>query len=282
MTGERSGAPVRAGRVRKPASPHVTPDDRRRHGGAALGVLALAALAPIWGYSWVVSKVALADASPLTYVALTALLSAACLFAVMIATGRRLRPPPLRWTIPVGLWQTTLFSGLATGALAGGGAAEVTVLAYTMPLWLIVLARVVLRERPSTWQWLAVAVAGPGLLLVVRPWNAGAWSGVMACASGLAWAIGATTLKLMARRTSFDALALTSWQLFFGAVPLVALAWLTHAGWPMWSVSFGLCLTYSVVVANAVAWTLWVFALRARAFRKAAPGTTAFAVRPTG
>ena len=62
-----------------------------------LSVLALAALAPIWGYGWIVTKVALGDAPPFRFAALRAALSAAMLFGVMLLARRSLRPPPLRW-----------------------------------------------------------------------------------------------------------------------------------------------------------------------------------------
>ena len=46
----------------------MTPADRSRVGPAA----ALAALTCIWGYNWVVIKIALVDAPPLTFSALRA------------------------------------------------------------------------------------------------------------------------------------------------------------------------------------------------------------------
>ena len=252
---------------------------RRPPSSRDLGVLALAALAPIWGYSWVVSKVSLAYADPLTLVALTTVLCVACLFLVLVVTRRPLRPPPLGWTALIGILQTSLFNGLAIVALTMGGAGKVSVLAYTMPFWLLLLAWPFLGERLRGLQWPAVTLAFAGLVLVVRPWDiGGALGGVLACAAGLAWAGGALAVKLLQRRTHVDALSLTTWQMACGGLPLIAAAVLTHGGWPVWTGTFVLCLAYSVLLANAVCWALWIFALRALPAGAAGMGTLAVPV----
>lgn len=68
------------------------PDQRRS--GDRPGVLALAALGPIWGYGWVVRKVALGYSAPFTFTALYVPLSAGCLLLALVLTRRSLRPPP--------------------------------------------------------------------------------------------------------------------------------------------------------------------------------------------
>ena len=84
--------------------------------------------------------------------------SAALLFLVMIVLRKPLRPPPLGWTMLIGLLQTTLFVGLVITALHDAGAGKVSVLTYTMPFWLLLLARIFLGERLRGVQWLAVAL----------------------------------------------------------------------------------------------------------------------------
>jgi drug/metabolite transporter (DMT)-like permease len=241
-----------------------------------LGLLSLAVIAPIWGYSWVVSKVGLDYAKPFTFIALVTMSCTVCLFLVLLATRRSLRPPPLGWTVAIGLLQTTLFNSLATLALSVGGAGEVSVLVYTMTFWLLLLAWLFLGERLRGLQWPAVALAFAGLVLVVRPWDiGGALSGVLAGAAGLAWAGGALLVKLLQRRSSVDALSLTTWQMAAGAVPLIAIALITRSGWPEWTGTFFLCLAYSALLSNALCWGLWVVALRALPAGTAAMGTLA-------
>jgi drug/metabolite transporter (DMT)-like permease len=179
----------------------------------------------------------------------------------------------------IGLLQTALFNSLATLALSVGGAGKVSVLVYTMPFWLLLLAWVFLGERLRGLQWPAVALALTGLVLVVRPWDiGGALSGVLACAAGLSWAGGALLVKLLQRRTHVDALSLTAWQMAFGAAALVTVAMVTQSGGPEWTGVFVACLAYAVLLTNALCWGLWIVALRALPAGAAGMGTLAVPV----
>jgi drug/metabolite transporter (DMT)-like permease len=244
-----------------------------------LGILALVVLGPIWGYGWVATKVALDYSDALTFAALRVPLSAALLFLVMIALRKSLRPPPLGYTIVIGLLQTTLFVGLVITALHDTGAGKVSVLTYTMPFWLLLLAWVFLGERLRGVQWLAVGLAFAGLVLVVRPWDMdGVVSGVLTLLGGLSWAASALVVKLLQRKHTVDVLSLTTWQMVFGSVPLIILAVLTYSGGPDWTAGFVWGLAYTVVLANAVAWFLWLYALHALPAGAAGLGTLSIPV----
>jgi len=172
-----------------------------------------------------------------------------------------------------------LFNCLAIVALDAGGAGKVSVLAYTMPFWLLILAWLFLGERLRGLQWPAVALTLAGLILVVRPWDSGGLlSGVLACASGLAWAAGALLVKVLQRRAKVDVLSLTAWQMAVGAGALVVIAAAAQSGRPEWTASFILCLAYSALFANALCWCLWVLALRSLRAGVAGLGTLAVPV----
>jgi len=197
----------------------------------------------------------------------------------MLVLRRPLRPPPLGWTMLIGLLQTTLFVGFVITALHDTGAGKVSVLTYTMPFWLLLLAWVFLGERLRGVQWLAVGLAFAGLVLVVRPWQfEGAFSGLLTLLGGLSWAAAALVVKLMQRRHTVDVLSLTTWQMVFGSVPLIIAAMLTYSGGPQWTPSFWWGLAYTVVLANAVAWFLWLYALHALPAGAAGLGTLSIPV----
>ena len=234
--------------------------DRR---GRDFGALALALLALIWGYNWVVMKVGLQYTQPFTFSALRTLLGAASLFAVLLVLRRPLRPPPLRWTIVIGLLQTTGFVGLLMWALQSGGAGKTSVLTYTMPFWLLLLAWAFLGERLRGVQWLAVALALCGLVLVLEPWRLqDTFSSLLAVAGGFSWACSAVVVKRFQAVHETDILSLTTWQMLFGSLPLVLIAALTWQGGPDWTPTFAAALAYNVVLGNALAWLLWLFGLR--------------------
>ena len=244
-----------------------------------LGILALVLLGPIWGYGWVATKVALDYSDALTFAALRVPLSAGLLFTVMIVLRKPLRPPPIGWTALIGLLQTTLFVGLVITALHDAGAGKVSVLTYTMPFWLLLLAWIFLGERLRGVQWLAVALAFAGLVLVVRPWAfEGAVSGLLTVLGGLSWAASALVVKLMQRKYTVDVLSLTTWQMVFGSVPLIIAAIVTYNGGPQWTADFWMGLIYTVILANAVAWFLWLYALHALQAGAAGLGTLSIPV----
>jgi drug/metabolite transporter (DMT)-like permease len=244
-----------------------------------LGVLALVLLGPIWGYGWIATKVALDYSAALTFGALRVPISAACLLVVMVVLRKPLRPPPFGWTALIGLFQTTLFVGLVITALHDTGAGRVSVLTYTMPFWLLLLAWVFLGERLRGVQWFAVGLAFAGLVLVVRPWAfANALSGVLTVLGGLSWALSALLVKLMQRRHTVDVLSLTTWQMVYGSVPLIIAAVLTSSGSPEWTFSFWWGLIYTVILANAVAWFLWLYALHSLPAGAAGLGTLSIPV----
>ena len=247
--------------------------------GRDLGFVALAVLAPIWGYGWVATKVGLEYSRPLTFAALRVTLSALCLLTVLVLTHRRLRPPVIGYTIAIGLLQTTLFTGLVMWALNSAGAGKIAVLTYTMPFWLLLLAWGFLGERLGGAQWPAVGLAFAGLVLVVGPWHIhGLLPSVLTVAGGLAWAAAALVAKLAHRRHEVDVLSLTTWQMVFGALPLAAVALLTAHQGPDWTPAFVASLTYNVLLANALAWFLWLYALRRLSAGLAGLGTLAIPV----
>ena len=254
----------------------MSSDLRSTSRGRDLGFAALILLALIWGYNWVVMKIGLEYAQPLTFAALRTFLAALGLLALLAVLRRPLKPVALGWTICIGLLQTTGFVGLLTLALQTGGAGKTSVITYTMPFWLLLLARLFLGERVRGLQWAAVAMALAGLILVLSPWQLqGTLSSVLAMCGAVCWAASAIVVKQLQRRRHVDLLSLTTWQMLFGSIPLVVIAALTWNGGPDWTGILVLTLAYNVVLGNAVAWLLWLFGLRSLSAGAAGLGTLA-------
>jgi drug/metabolite transporter (DMT)-like permease len=235
-------------------------DSRARRRAAA----GLALLAFIWGYNWVIMKRVNAYAGPFDFAALRMAIGTLFLFALLIATRRRLRLRQWKGALLLGLTQTAGFTGLSQWALVAGGAAKTAVLAYTMPFWVLLLAWPILGERVRGARWLPVILAALGLLLVLEPWRSHGTliSGALAVASGLVWAVGAVLIKTVDRRHSDDILALTAWQMALGTLLLAAVAFSVPERRIEWSGYFVVALAYISVVGTALGWLLWVYVLR--------------------
>ena len=228
---------------------------------AAAGALLLLSL--IWGYNWVVMKLALRSASPFDFATLRTVLGTACLFAILAALRRPLRPAAPLGLAWLGLLQTTGFVGFSMWALVSGAAGKTAVLVYTMPFWVIVLSRLTLGERMDGMQRSAVVLGLLGLAMVLAPWHpqGGLESDLIAIAAGIFWAAGTLYAKFLRRRVRFDLLSLTAWQMLFGGIGLGIIALLLPHAPVHWSGEFIGALAYNAFLGNALAWFLWLYAL---------------------
>lgn len=231
---------------------------------APLAVLALIVMSLIWGYNWVVMKKVIAYVDPFDFSAVRTLFGAVTLFLMLVILRRPMKVVALRKVALLGLLQTAAFTGLIQWALVAGGAGKTAVLVYTMPFWVVPMARWVLDERVRGAQWFAIAVAALGLLLVLQPWamHGTALSNLLAIGGGLSWAAATVLAKRMRRDHDFELLSLTAWQMLFGALALCVVAVL-HPSRPIDPTPyfFG-ALVYNAVLATGLAWLLWLYVLQ--------------------
>ena len=226
---------------------------------------ALFLLALIWGYNWVVMKLAVQYASPYQFAAIRTFLGAVMLFIVMFFSKRPLALKEFPTMLLLGLLQTCGFTGLLIIALVHGGAGKTAVLAYTMPFWVMLLAWPLLGEKVQGWQWLAVVFALFGIVLIFDPLHikADGFSMFLAICSGIFWAISAiVSKKLHKRLPNMDLLNLTAWPLLLGSIPIVAAALLLPAPPIQWTSTFINTILFSVFLSGSLAWVLWIYALQ--------------------
>ncbi|MHB8148443.1 MAG: DMT family transporter [Vulcanimicrobiaceae bacterium] len=238
-----------------------------------LAIAALVGLALVWGDNWVLMKYAVQDASPFAFAAERALGGGAVLFAFAMALRKPLRPErPFGYAV-LGLFQIAGFLGLVTCAVVTAGAGKVAMLAYTMPFWVTLLARPLLGERLRFLQGVAIAIAFGGIACMIVPLH-GAWiADVMAVCAGISWAIGVIIVKRLQREAHLDLYNMTMWQMLFGGVILLAIAFIMPSRATVWSATYIWILAYNVLPATAIGYVLWIFVLRVLPARDASMGT---------
>jgi drug/metabolite transporter (DMT)-like permease len=223
--------------------------------------VALVVLALVWGYTWVGIKVATQDASPYVVAGARLGIATVILFAVLALTRRSLKPPPFVPTLILGLLQTTGWTLLQTLAVAQGGAGKAAVLGYTMPFWTALFAWPFLGERIAGMRWVALALAGAGLALVVVPLNAHSFAADgLAIAAGMSWGASAIVAKRLRARYRVELLSLTAWQLLWGTLPLIVLM-LVVPGEIRFTPSFLAAMAFISVGGAALGWFLWMYIL---------------------
>jgi drug/metabolite transporter (DMT)-like permease len=223
--------------------------------------VAIGALALVWGYNWVVIKIATGGASPFVLVAIRMVLGSAALFAICALARRSLKSPPVGPTAVIGIFQVGLMTTFQTLALATGGAGKTTLLVYTFPFWIALLSLVLLDERLTRVRVIAVLVAATGLGFVLYPldFGQGILSKVFALASALSWAFGSIFTKRFRAKHHVDLLPFTAWQMAYGAIPIVVIALLVPGGYVHFTPVFLAALAYIVIPGTALAFWLWFF-----------------------
>lgn len=227
--------------------------------------IALFILTLIWGYNWVVMKVAVQYASPFQFAAMRTFSGAIIIFIIMYFTQRALAVKEFRTMLVLGFLQTIGFTGLIIWAVSIGGAGKTAVLSYTMPFWVMLFAWPLLGEKVQGWQWLAVVSALLGVVLIFDPLHikADGFSMFLALCSGISWAISAIISKQLHQRSPhLDLLNITAWPMLLGSIPLVIYALMIDAPPIQWTPIFVGAVLFNVVLSGVVAWLLWLYALQ--------------------
>lgn len=86
--------------------------------------------------------------------------------------------------------------------------ADALTLSHTYPIWIVVLSALVLKRTPAPWEWIAVACASVGVLLIEGPtFSTEAWPTVVALTSAFATSVAMLGLH---RLRAIDARAIVA------------------------------------------------------------------------
>ena len=224
--------------------------------------LMLATLCLIWGTTWSVMRVVLYEVSPLSMRAVSSALGALTLYLVCVAMRRSLRVPSAKAWIHIFIASQLNIVGfclIGTFAQLTAATSRVTILAYTMPVWSVLLAWPVLGERPNRLQAAALVLCCAGLAILVYPLAGnGLPPGIMLAAlTGLSWAAGTVYLKWA--RIEGDVMGIASWQLTIAFVSMTALMFVFegHPDLSRARLDGWLGMIWTGVAGNGIAYALW-------------------------
>ncbi len=206
----------------------------------------------LWGINWPVMKVALSEIPVLTFRASCIFLAGLIVLGLHRALGRSIRVPRHQWKpfLISGLFNITCWHLLTGFGLVNTTSGRAAIIAYTMPVWAIPIAYVVLGDRPGWRRLLALALGIGGILVLVtadlRAIGAAPLGPLLMLAGAIAWACGAVAQK----RVRWDASSwvLFGWQCLICGTPIFVAAGVFDGAtlsvpslWPL------LALTYSVL-----------------------------------
>ncbi len=179
-------------------------------------------VAAVWGFNFVVVRIGLDGIPPLTLAALRFVVSAIPILF--------LPRPPVAWRrflILAAFLFVGQFGFLFTAMTHGMPPGLASVLLQSQALFTILIAAVVLKERPTVRQGMGVMIALMGLSTVAATVFAGGVVDVtvtgiaLMLAAALSWAVGNVMLRGLGR---VDMLALMSWLSVMAFAPLLALS----------------------------------------------------------
>jgi drug/metabolite transporter (DMT)-like permease len=241
----------------------------------AASIAAIVGLSLIWGYHWSVMKIGLYYCGALTYSALRCLIAAPIMLIVMKLQGRSLRLKAPAWAILIGVVQTAGNFGIGAVAVKFGEAGRSAVLTYTMPFWVMVFSYFLFRDRAGPRRWIAAFMAVAGILVVAfASGRAQLGPVLLALLAGICWGGGVVLYQRVLRKHNDDSTVFAAWQLLAGGISMaVFIPFFGGEGTIAWTVPFMLSITYTTLLATAVAVYLWFLLLS-----RLEAGTAAFGV----
>ena len=176
----------------------------------------LVLLCLIWGTTWPIIKIALTEIDPLSMRTGTYALGTLTLAAVCVITRRSFRIPNLRtWghVFAASMLNIVAFPLLTAFGQMATTTSRVSILAYTMPIWSVVLAWIFLGEHLTRMQTIALVLCVAGLTILIYPLTANGipLGVVLTIIAAISWAGGTVYLKWA--HIDADPVGVAVWQL---------------------------------------------------------------------
>jgi drug/metabolite transporter (DMT)-like permease len=222
---------------------------------------AIALLCLIWGLNWVVMKQANEFFPPVLFTTYRFVLGSALLLGI---TYFMKIPMPRRedwkWVILGGILQTVFFNTAVQIGMQFLSAGFSSVLSYSMPLWVAIMAHFLLGESLTKLKTAGVIMGMIGLAALFNVSGGGAWWAIILTLLGaIAWAFASVLVKLKLQHCNI--LQYTTWQMVVGAILLSIYSALFGHGSVQWNWLAVGCLLYNGVFASALAYFLWTYIL---------------------
>lgn len=234
-------------------------------------LVVLVLLTLTWGVNWPIMKVGVSGLPsapmtypPLTFRALSMVLGMPVLWLALKVAKVPLAIPRVHWREVARLtgpnmlvWHVVIIFGVQ--ALSSGRSA---ILGYTMPIFVALVGAFVYGERLAMRQWLGVAAAGTGVLLLLSQEFAslaGApWAAAMVVAAAAVWALG--THMLRRSTVPVPLLAIVFWMTVACAVVLTLLALIFEsARWRAPETHVAGAVAFNAVIVFGFSQAAWLY-----------------------
>jgi drug/metabolite transporter (DMT)-like permease len=208
-------------------------------------------------------KITLAEIRPWTFRAICLTAAGSGLLALTRAGGSGLKVPaedlkPLIITSIINITGWHILSAHGIAAMQAGRAA---IVAYTMPLWAIILSRLLLKESITSQRLWALAIGFSGLTLLlgadIQKVGAAPAGAIFMLGAAFCWAAGTVLVKFF--RWHMPAALVMGWQLLIGGIPVVIGALLLDPLAALGGISWKAAAAFLYLIAGPMIFCHWAF-----------------------
>lgn len=233
------------------------------------------AFALMWSSAFTSARMIVADAPPLTALALRFLVSGMIGVAIALALGQSARLSRAQWraTVIFGVCQNALYLGFNFVAMQWVEASLAAIVASTMPLLVALSGWLIFRERlaPLAYAGLIAGIVGVAIIMGHRISGGVDLMGLAFLGIGVL-ALTFATLSVRGASSGGNLLMIVGLQMLVGA-SLLAVAAVALESWDInWTPRLGLAFAYTTLVPGLLATWVWfllvarIGAVRAAAF----------------
>jgi drug/metabolite transporter (DMT)-like permease len=196
-----------------------------QHGVPTSSLLQIVILMLVWGCNWPVLKVGVTALAPLTFRASTLVFAAIGLLLVAKFSGHSLRIPRPLWgkVAVLALFNITAWNGLILFGVQNMPAGRSAIIAYTMPIWAVMIGLGLLHEPLSKRKIVGLALGMCGLIVLLgedlRNLQRAPVGALFILGAAVTWAFG--TVLLRRWKPPLPQATLTGWMMFVGWIPIV-------------------------------------------------------------
>jgi len=218
-----------------------------------------------WGFNWPVMKVVMTEMAPLHFRTLCLLVGAAGLFGIARANNLPIRVPRGSWPrlIAITAFNVAAWNVLAVYGVTLMDSGRAAILAYTFPVWGVLLGVWILRE-PVTGRRLTGVVLGLlGMLLLlgeeIQAVGRSPTGALLLIGSAISWAVSTAIMKRWP--VDLPTTSFTGWQMLLALSPIFCGALLFESGsfsplmlspWPFWG------LVYNMLISSIFCNWAWI------------------------
>jgi len=222
-----------------------------------VGVLTL-----IWGCNWPILKMGVTEIEPLTFRALTLPFAALGLLLVARLSGNSIRVPRALWVkvALLALFNIACWNGLLLFGIRQLPAGRSAILAYTMPVWSVLISLVLLAEPLGRRRVVGMGLGMLGMALLlgddIRHFQRAPTAALLILGAAIGWALG--TVLLRKWRVPLAQNTLSGWMMLLGWMPIAVLAPVFAPGVPaMPSARAWFAILYNIFLAGTLAHWAW-------------------------